>query len=170
MAEPQLFVAFWRACSANWYWGYPIAFWTDGPFCHSELVFGPVFQKAMCFSATIDLGVRWTLRDVTGPNWEIIPILCAQTEYDQMLAKAELMAGAQLGYDVVAFANFAVRLNLHAHLTDERFCSESTADVLRAGTKLAQEKRPDYNICPNELYGYLVAQATVPLAFGPKSE
>lgn len=162
----EIIVAFEKASIKNFPWGAAIAYFTrPGPYCHTEIVFEGPPSNALCFSSTIETGVRFTHRDVSGPEWVLHHIDCPDHDLAKMREAADAMVAKKLGYDLPAFVDFlldrddVLDRDFQIHDDHERFCSEACTEVLRAVWEL-DPRHPAYRMSPNDL----ARELNVPLA------
>lgn len=70
---------------------------TLGRYCHSELVFGDVNNKSLCFSADSNVGVRFELRDVMEGDWDLLALTLTSQQQAYALTIVNEIIGE--GYD-----------------------------------------------------------------------
>ena|SRR5579862_7973681 len=105
-----------------------IAWWTQSPFCHVELVFDGI-RSGLSFSATKEQGVRFDhITDLADPkHWVLVPMKFSVAQE----ADAYKYAQTQLGqkYNSVGLMRFV--LGPTRDPKHEEFCSQSVLDVLQ---------------------------------------
>ena len=129
-------------------WVKAIAWWTKGPYAHSELWMSGPAEAAECYSSDPDKGTRTEVRNLSGGNWDFIEM---PPQYTEAQAKNVIQRIGHHEYDIPGIVGFVFPPARRLHYGE--FCSESDADVAEALHALPTENAPApaWDICPNEL-------------------
>lgn len=120
-----------------------IAWWTRGPYSHTELYFE---EDGLCYSCSPrEDECRYKKIDISGEHWDYFFLKDEYFDYEQIRFFCDTQLGKRYDWIGIIFSHI-IRWNKHCK--NKWFCSEICAEILKI------ENSNRYS--PNKLYKYLI--------------
>ena len=122
-------------------------------FSHVELWCDGPRNAARCFSSREPGGAAWMIRDLTTPEWEIVPIPRAFYDGTQdRIVEAFCWGADGKDYDMLGLIGYKLGNGLHDD--DDVFCSEVVSACLSISLGIKLPKNP-WIMSPGDLYALM---------------
>jgi hypothetical protein len=132
---------------------------SGSPYSHVELWLDGPQNAARCFSSREPSGASFMVRDLTTPEWEIVPyhsVIGPQDESNLFDCVESFCEGANgKSYDMAGLLGYKLGTGLHDD--HDVFCSEVVSECLQKCAGLVLPKDP-WMTSPGDLYKLVTAK------------
>ncbi len=128
-----------------------IAWWTNGPFSHVELIYKDKGKWIKCSSREITKSAGCVEHNIHEPGWVYVDLAIKKTEFSIIKEFFKEISGAK--YDIAGIFGFILPTK---DRSDRWFCSEAVSNALKIASFRPMWNYDPSNISPNFLFELLL--------------